>query len=252
MQQPLQTTFHPIINSCEDIELLYISKNGVPSGEANVISGTQVWPGLSGNQVAPQNEATIAGISGFHLSNMTSFSSFGLHTTTSSNVLLPVELLFLTAYGVDNDFIQVDWTTATEIENDGFEVQRSENGIDFTTIGWKEGMGNSTNINDYSFHDFEVNKDVVYYYRLKQIDFDGTFEFSNIVSASLRGSENISFNVYPNPNSNSNDLNVDIYSVDNTQALIQMYDMLGKIVYTQNISLTRGLNKTILNNDFCN
>lgn len=242
------TPFNPVINSCEDIELLYVSKNGVPSGEENVISGTQVWPGLSGNQVAPQTESTIAVISGFHLSNMTSFSSFGLHTTSASNVLLPVELIFLTAYGVDNEYIQVDWTTATEINNDGFEIQRSENGVDFNTIGWVEGMGNGTNINNYSLEDFEVNKDIVYYYRLKQIDFDGAFEFSNIVSASLKSDGLFDVRVYPNPNRRGENLNIDIYSDASLEASLNIYDMLGKVVYFDKLLLEKGKNTYQLKN----
>lgn len=246
------TPFNPnsVSAPCENVQLLYVSKNGVPSGTPNVISGTQDWPTTSGNQVNPQTSISIAGVTGFGLTGMTSFSSFGHHTTTAGGVALPVELLYLSAYGVQNEFIKVDWATATEINNEGFELQRSNDGLNFENITFVNGAGNSTQVINYSFDDYEVNQNITYYYRLKQIDFNGDFEYSNIVNASLRGSENISFNVYPNPNSNSNDLNLDIYSVDNTQALIQMYDMLGKIVYTQNISLTAGLNKTILNKDF--
>lgn len=236
-------------SDCENIELLYVSRNGIAGGDNSaLIPGTQDWPSTPGYEVAPQTSTTIAGVTGFHLSGMTSFSSFGLHTTSPSGVVLPVELVFLTAYGVDNEFIQVDWTTATEINNDGFEIQRSENGIDFTTIGWVEGMGNSTNINDYSFEDFEVNKDLVYYYRLKQIDFDGAFEFSNIVSASLRGDGQFSVKVYPNPNQRGDNLNIDIYSDINTDATLNIYDMLGKVVFLDKLNLSKGKNTYHLKN----
>jgi trimeric autotransporter adhesin len=114
---------------------------------------------------------------------------------------LPVELLSFEAKSQSNSHIQLNWTTVTEINNDGFEIQRSENGVNFETIGWQEGAGNYSGVKNYSFNDYEVNVGNTYYYRLKQLDFDGDFEYSKIVSASLKA-EVYNISLYPNPTQN--------------------------------------------------
>jgi hypothetical protein len=73
-------------------------------------------------------------------------------------------------------------------------VQKSENGIYFTTIGSLKGAGNSTTENKYAFEDFDLNQTVVYY-RLKQINFDGTFDYSKTISVNRKGKVDL----YPNP-----------------------------------------------------
>jgi hypothetical protein len=97
---------------------------------------------------------------------------------------LPVELLEFKATLVNN-IVELNWTTVTEINNEKFEIERSINGTDFTKIGEKQGANNSTSTNHYKYSDeYLPNSDIVYY-RLKQIDFDGKFEYSKIVSVFL-------------------------------------------------------------------
>ena len=99
--------------------------------------------------------------------------------------ILPVELKEF-KIRKENENIILNWITATEINNDGFEVQRSVDGINFTKIGWVEGRGNSSFDTYYQYRDVELLDINVVYYRLKQIDFDGQYEYSKIVSATFK------------------------------------------------------------------
>lgn len=108
---------------------------------------------------------------------------------------LPVEFVALTAEA-QGQTIDLNWSTASEMDNQGFEVQRM-NGTDWETIGFVEGVGNSTSLVNYDFTDRTAIPNGTNYYRLKQIDFNGAFEYSKIVSASF--TSDISSIAYPNP-----------------------------------------------------
>ncbi len=116
--------------------------------------------------------------------------------TVYSDVSLPVELTkFEGLYSLGK--VKLNWQTATEINNDYFEVQRATVQQDFQTIGKVEGNGDSDALIDYEFEDLRpVNG--INYYRLKQVDFDGKFEYSPIVVVytSIMVPK---FDIYPNP-----------------------------------------------------
>ncbi|MFK7775228.1 MAG: T9SS type A sorting domain-containing protein [Saprospiraceae bacterium] len=100
--------------------------------------------------------------------------------TLSGDVSLPVELISFHATPL-RDAIELYWTTASETNNDGFEIEKSEDGITWKKISFEEGKGTTDLINDYQYSD--LNPLVgVNYYRLKQIDFDEKFEYSQIVA----------------------------------------------------------------------
>ncbi len=111
--------------------------------------------------------------------------------------IVPVELISFTANVIEGT-VYLNWTTATELNNNGFEVQRKTNNV-FCTIGFIQGRGTSTNIQNYSF----VDKNVAagkYTYRLKQIDFNGTFEYSNAIEVEVEGVKEYALDQnYPNP-----------------------------------------------------
>jgi Secretion system C-terminal sorting domain len=97
-----------------------------------------------------------------------------------SSMPLPVELLTFTA-APDNDDVLCSWTTATEINNDFFTVERSADGLAFTAIGEADGAGNSPITHAYAFTDKEPLSGLSYY-RLRQTDFDGSSTLSNVVA----------------------------------------------------------------------
>jgi len=99
--------------------------------------------------------------------------------------LLPIELASFNVTPVDNTYARLEWVTASEINNDGFEVLRSDDGEYFRYIGWVQGNGNQTTLYKYTYEDYTIKRGVTYYYRLKQVDYDGQYELFNIKSVRL-------------------------------------------------------------------
>lgn len=129
---------------------------------------------------------------------------------------LPVELSQFTAIceGVEH---VLEWTTLSETNNSHFLLERSLIGESFETIAQIEGQGNSTDVNDYEWRDVERGD---YYYRLKQVDYDGAHEYSSIVYSSCEINEIL---VYPNP------AKADLYIKSNKTELIsvEIFDLTG-------------------------
>ncbi|HCY77106.1 MAG TPA: hypothetical protein DHV28_14380 [Ignavibacteriales bacterium] len=111
---------------------------------------------------------------------------------------LPVELTSFTAVS-QNQQVTLNWITASELNNNGFEIQRSVASNDFVTVGFVKGAGTTTLRQEYSFTDKNLSNGL-YSYRLKQIDFNGLYEFSNAVEVDVRSLDNYSLEQnYPNP-----------------------------------------------------
>ncbi|QQS37217.1 MAG: T9SS type A sorting domain-containing protein [Ignavibacteriales bacterium] len=111
--------------------------------------------------------------------------------------IIPVELTSFTATNKNNT-IDLNWVTSSETNNRGFEVQRS-NDEDFESIGFVEGNGTTIESKSYSYIDREVATGK-YKYRLKQIDYDGTFEYSKVVEVEVSSPSTFSLEQnYPNP-----------------------------------------------------
>lgn len=142
---------------------------------------------------------------------------------------LPVTLLDFSA-NVRENLVLLTWQTASEINNAGFEVQRSEEGTQqFEKIGWLNGHGDSQETLTYEWEDATVEKGTTYYYRLMQVDFDGKKTFSEVVSAKLGDVDQITFNLLPNP---AKDLvTVQIKGADLENMGLEVIDSNGKIVY---------------------
>jgi hypothetical protein len=128
---------------------------------------------------------------------VTAFSPFTLASLTRLNPL-PVELKKF--WAIDGEAtVTLKWITASELNNENFTIQRSQNGIDFEDIGTLQGAGTKTEETFYTFID-ESPKGGLSYYRLKQKDFNGEINYPNggILSLTRKG-EGLVFNVYPNP-----------------------------------------------------
>jgi len=93
---------------------------------------------------------------------------------------VPVELTSFSINNLDNSF-QLKWETATEINNYGFDIERSSNISDWNKIGFVPGHGTSTEIVNYQFVDSKIENCKTYYYRLKQIDYNGNSRYSKVV-----------------------------------------------------------------------
>ncbi len=170
----------------------------------------------------------------------------GQFYTVYSDPPFPVVNLKLDATG-KQDYIAVIWTTDEEINNKGFELQRSTDGINFQKIAWVKGTGTTTKVQGqkYNYNDYDVEYDQVYYYRVKQIDFDGQYMFSNVASAKISTQTEFDAFIYPNPAKNELYLNVTT-TRDQTFSL-KVYDVIGKLIYTQDIYVEKGKTTLELN-----
>jgi len=108
----------------------------------------------------------------------TSFSST-MKGLTIGAIALPVELYYFQARRSEEDKVNLSWGTLSETNNDFFAIERSNDGVNFRTIGKVEGAGEASITQSYKYEDSALVNGT-YYYRLRQVDYDGTFEYSNI------------------------------------------------------------------------
>jgi hypothetical protein len=150
---------------------------------------------------------------------------------------LPVELIYFDAKPKEKS-IQLDWITSSETGNHGFEIWRSNAPPDFHYIGWRNGNGTTSNLSEYRFEDLNVAHNTTYYYKLKQVDFDGHFKFSNLVQARLSASGYL-ITAAPNPYFESTDISLFLNYDANVQ--IEIYSSVGqKVVELVNTHLQDG------------
>ena len=183
------------------------------------INGGTTWTQIS----APSSNYQVAIID-----SMTQFAAQGNGCyKLESDLFIPVELTSFTAE-VLNDEIILHWTTATELNNQGFEVERSIDNQNFKKIGFVPGFGTTTEQKNYSYTVSDVTAGIQYY-RLKQIDFDGTYEYSNAVEVDGITPKQFSlFQNYPNPFNPSTSVMFSIPVDSNVK--LKLFNMLGQEV----------------------
>jgi len=144
---------------------------------------------------------------------------------------LPIELLSFTAEVVE-EHVKLNWVTASEINNDYFNVEHSADGINFTSISRIKGAGNSTQILSYpTIHHTPVGG--VSYYRLKQTDFDGKTSYSDKKAVEFKKNTDITLDVYPNPFSGE----ATFHTSENLKdARVIVYSSVGAVKEIANIS----------------
>ncbi len=146
---------------------------------------------------------------------------------------IPVELTSFSAEVNDNNVL-LSWVTATEINNQGFQIERretkNERNDSWDNIGFINGNGTTTEITHYNFIDENVN-DGTYNYRLKQIDYDGSFEYSSIIEVEVETPSDFFLSQNnPNPFNPSTQINYSIKKAGLVQ--LRVYDILGKEIAT--------------------
>jgi hypothetical protein len=139
---------------------------------------------------------------------------------------IPVELTSFAA-SVSDGNVNLNWTTATEQNNQGFEVQRSTDN-QFTSIGFVNGSGTTTEVHSYSYVDASVEVGT-YTYRLKQVDYDGTFEYSSVVEVDVTAPNVFALEQnYPNPFNPSTMIKFNLAA--DSKVSLTIFDVLGQEV----------------------
>lgn len=217
------------INSYTNLVLLKRAASALPwtlQGTHQVTTGSNASPVLS-------------------RTGLTGFSEFGVGGDSTVNPL-PVKLISFTAARYDKGVV-LKWSTSSEVNNDGFFVERSYNNRDWNSVGFVEGNGTVNTISKYSFLDAGVftSNTSTWYYRLKQVDANAVHGYTNVVSVSARQADEHTFECYPNPFSGA--LNMDVYSLTTTAFTLEIVDINGKQVWTRQLFAEQGDNRFDVN-----
>lgn len=163
---------------------------------------------------------------------------------------LPVEWFSFTAKLIEEKKVKLNWATAAEMNNDYFSVEKSMDGKSFETIGTVQGAGNSSTIKNYSFTDYPLEalnpeSETFIYYRIKQTDYDGNFDYSSITSVFIAPVGFYISELFPNPADNMT--NVFVSSSDETSLSVIQYNSMGQKISSSVFLLTKGSNQVSLN-----
>lgn len=174
--------------------------------------------------------ATLTNLTAHAVSN--SFSPFIIG---NAGAILPVKLLSFNARRNVNNHIIVSWVVTNEINNKKFEIERSTNGINFNSIASIGARNNGSLTETYSYTDQQPIGNILYY-RLKQIDINGTYSYSAIVTVKMNGKQ--TYNIYPNPVKDRIQIRQSIISNELNQVMI--YDNKGNKVYQTVLNMNSG------------
>ncbi|HET7115072.1 MAG TPA: LamG-like jellyroll fold domain-containing protein [Hanamia sp.] len=197
---------------------------GLTGTEANLLGYYNFNEGIgNGDNLTPPSPNpvnTLTDLTGNHLDG--TLYNFALTGNTSnwvtSDLVLPINLInFSGSKKGGSNLLQ--WSTASEQNSSYFEVQRSENSIDFSTIAKVNAAGNSSQVRNYQYNDDEISSAAsIYYYRLKMVDIDGSGKYSSVIF--IKNSTGALTTVYPNPARDQVTINVADKSLINTQVLL--------------------------------
>jgi len=151
---------------------------------------------------------------------------------TSETTPLPIDLVYFNALTTENT-VQLVWVTASEINNDYFTIERSVDTQHWEDIITINGAGNSNQIIEYTEIDLNPLNGISYY-RLKQTDFDGKYKYFNTVPINFEKNNLTGFNIYPNPISYGEILNIVVYDFKpSSEIIVIITDLLGKEFYSK-------------------
>jgi subtilisin-like proprotein convertase family protein len=197
-------------------------------------NGSSTWALVNGDGSA--GTCVISPVTAVERRNMKGFSKFGVAQSLS---VLPIELLSFDAVynGVSTD---VNWATASETNNDHFIIERSTDAQEFSVLGKvpsKAKGGKSTSTLNYTLNDPNVKKGT-YYYRLKQVDFDGKLTLSSVAMVVVDDKEALT--VIPNPTDNVAEIAYESHALG--FALLKVYDTRGRLVLAKELVCSKGHN----------
>ena len=165
----------------------------------------------------------------------TGFENLGMPIHDPNDIILPIEIYSFEAE-CEGSYVSVFWTTASERNNDYFILQHSIDAVNFTDISKISAAGNSIEMTDYSFVDYDAISGNNYY-RLVQVDFDGRHSISEIIEASCSAEklESPALTVYPSEVSEY--VNIILENFYRQDVNIEIYDMLGRLVFSKTVNV---------------
>ncbi|MFN3444689.1 MAG: T9SS type A sorting domain-containing protein, partial [Bacteroidia bacterium] len=214
----------PTNNTLYNASAVYGSANTTGTGNFIVYMGNGTSVNVTGLTALTGYTFDVYEYNGKYMHNNFAGAISSATTTT------PVKLVSLKATRVNEDVL-VSWKTASEVNNRGFNIERSVDGNRFELVGFVKGSGNSSASNNYTFEDAAAFAKVgvsKLYYRLKQMDNDGKFEYSQVVTVVNDNDLSSSIVTYPNPFSDK--LSINIKGVKAGNANIQVLDISGRLI----------------------
>jgi hypothetical protein len=191
------------------------------------------WGGAYWDHPAVFNAASPTGASFTQTkTGINTFSPFAVEDIKES---LPIELLFFEAYRLNKNNVQLDWATESETNNEGFEVERMlDSETEFSKIDWVDGFGTTTNVINYSLNDVNPHQGISYY-RLKQLDFDGSFSYSPVRAVEGYKMDGGSLLVYPVPVRDVLMVDFSKWTEDETDVVLKVIDVYGRTLITKKV-----------------
>lgn len=195
-------------------------------------SESSIVPTISGDQI------TFSGV-------LLSDGYYTIGTKNASASPLPIELLYFKGDLCDKE-VCLEWATASERNNNFYTIERSSDGVNFQTLNQVSSKAINGNSDvKHTYNDFDKNPfSGINYYRLKQTDFNQTYDFSKMIAVSIPSSSGIKFTIYPNPN--SGEFFIDFSGIENNHELeINLTDLEGKNMYSNTMIISENNTKHI-------
>jgi hypothetical protein len=194
----------------------------IPEPTANVT--TSVSNGAAGSDSSGGNTSSGGG-----------GGTSGTGVVTAGSSPLPINLVSFSAE-TETDKVKLLWTTASEKNNAFFTIEKSVNGIDYTTVSTLSGAGTSESLHNYVQYD-NTPYSGVSYYRLKQTDFSAEYKYSPVISVDF--DKKISFSVYPNPTETDQPVSIIINKSNaGKNVVLHLYDLTGKELFKETILIS--------------
>ena len=200
------------------------------------------WGALTGQSVSGYNGAAPSNSNFAVTATSTGFSVFGAGSDDGDP--LPVELVSFTGNCADG-VVDVTWTTASEYNSSHFELENSRDGITWDVVYTKDAAGQSTELIEYTYNDVHANGGDNYY-RLTQVDIDGTSKTYDVINVSCSQTTSGYFSIFPNPSSGSFQVilnNAEIIG----DARMNVVDTKGNMVLSKSLDVKSGINMYVVN-----
>jgi hypothetical protein len=208
------------------------------TGNFVVYNGTGTSVTVTGLAASTQYAFDVYEYNGKYMHNMFAAAATGGSTT------LPVSWLSFSGFA-NGENVDLIWVTAQEINNKGFEVERSKDGINFENVGFVKGAGTYNGKVNYAFVDAGILASTpVVYYRLRQIDFDGKFEYSSTVVVRNNMDAANEVKVYPNPFKES--VSIELRNATELSGTATLIDIQGRVVKTISLNLDKGFGAFVM------